>query len=261
MDAARRPLIAVTTSEMRGAAVDVPTAEADPPRREMALGMRYLEALERAGGLPVVVPPLDAAAIEALLDRVDGVCLSGGPDIDPALYGAEPDAALGPIEPALDAAELELARAADARAMPILGVCRGAQLLNVARGGTLHQHLPGAVPGEVEHRQPGAATAVTHHVDVQPGSRLAGVIGATRADVNSFHHQAARDLGRGLVAVAWAPDGTVEAVEAADRGFALGVQWHVECLTDRPEHHAVFRAFVEACRGVPRRHLASVALT
>jgi putative glutamine amidotransferase len=261
MDAASRPLIAVTTSEMRSAAVDVPTAEADPPRREMALGMRYLEALERVGGLPVVVPPLDAAAIEALLDRVDGVCLSGGPDIDPALYGAEPDAALGPVEPPLDAAELALARAADARAMPILGVCRGAQLLNVARGGTLHQHLPDAVPAALEHRQPAEATAVTHHVDVQPGSRLAGVLGATRADVNSFHHQGTRDLGRGLLAVAWAPDGTVEAIEATDRGFALGVQWHVECLTDRPEHHAVFQAFVEACRGVPRRHLASVALT
>ena len=197
MDAAHRPLIAVTTSEMRSAAVDVPTAEADPPRREMALGMRYLEALERAGGLPVVVPPLGADAIEALLDRVDGVCLSGGPDIDPALYGAEPDPALGPIEPPLDAAELALARAADARAMPILGVCRGAQLLNVARGGTLHQHLPDAVAAALEHRQTAEATATTHHVDVQPGSRLAGVLGATRVDVNSFHHQAARDLGRG----------------------------------------------------------------
>jgi putative glutamine amidotransferase len=246
---------------MRSAAVDVPVSEADPPRREMALGMRYLEALDRAGGLPVVVPPLDADAIEALLDRIDGVCLSGGPDLDPALYGAEPDPALGPIEPALDVAELALARAADARAMPILGVCRGAQLLNVARGGTLHQHLPDAVPGAVEHRQTGDATATTHTVDVQPGSRVAGVLGATRADVNSFHHQAARDLGTGLLAVAWAPDGAVEAVEAADRGFAVGVQWHVECLTERPEHQAVFRAFVEACRGVARRHPASVALT
>ena len=146
--------------------------------------------------------------------------------------------------------------------MPILGVCRGAQLLNVARGGTLHQHLPDAVAGPRSStarpaRRPRRRTRSTW----SPTSRLAGVLGATRADVNSFHHQAVRDLGQGLLAVAWAPDGTVEAVEAADRAFALGVQWHVECLTDRPEHRAVFRAFVEACRGVPRRHLASVALT
>ena len=135
--------------------------------------MTYLRAIEEAGGMPVVLPPLGDAA--AYLDRLDGICLSGGPDLDPDAYGApERHAELGPTEPGLDAFELELARAADARGLPILGICRGAQALNVARGGTLHQHLPG-------HRQTEPATATTHTVHVEPGSRLADVAGAGAA--------------------------------------------------------------------------------
>src|SRR5918999_1049630 len=135
--------------------------------------------------------------VDCLLDRLDGVCLSGGPDLDPDAYGAlERHAELGPTEPGLDAFELELARAADVRGLPMLGICRGAQALNVARGGTLHQHLPG-------HRQTEPATATTHTVHVEPGSRLARVAGTDVLRVNSFHHQAVDVLGRGLNAVAF----------------------------------------------------------
>ncbi len=136
-----RPLIGVTTSELRAYATGTLRRHGEPPLPEMALGMTYLRAIDGAGGMPVVLPPLGDA--EALLERLDGVCLSGGPDLDPDAYGApERHAELGPTEPGLDAFELALARAADERGLPLLGICRGAQTLNVARGGTLHQHLP-----------------------------------------------------------------------------------------------------------------------
>jgi putative glutamine amidotransferase len=207
----------------------------------MALGMTYLKAIEAAGGMPVVLPPLGDAV--AYLDRLDGICLSGGPDLDPDAYGApERHAELGPTEPGLDAFELELARAADARGLPILGICRGAQALNVARGGTLHQHLPG-------HRQTEPATATTHTVHIEPGSRLADVAGPGRLRVNSFHHQAVDVLGRDLRTVARSADGIVEAIEAGGRDshrFVLAVQWHAEGLTAQPRHRALFEELVAA---------------
>jgi putative glutamine amidotransferase len=155
-----KPLIGVTTSELRPSAAGTLRRHGEPALPEMALGMTYLRAIEDAGGLPVVLPPIGDAV--EFLDRLDGVCLSGGPDLDPAAYGAgERHAELGPTEPGLDAFELSLAREADRRGLPILGVCRGAQALNVARGGTLHQHLPG-------HRQSEPATQTTHAVRTWP---------------------------------------------------------------------------------------------
>jgi putative glutamine amidotransferase len=248
VSARARPLIAVTTSEMREAPRVSPATQADPPRREMALGMVYLEAIQRAGGLPVVVPPLQRDAIEPFLDRVEGLCLSGGPDLHPGAYGAAPHPALGPTEPELDRFELDLVRAADARAMPVLAICRGMQVLNVARGGTLHQHVPDIVGDTLEHRQSAAGDEPTHAVTVLQGSRLAALAGHGELAVNSFHHQAAWGLGAGLTATAWAPDGTVEALEAVDRPFLLGVQWHVECLAGRADHGALFAAFVAEAR-------------
>jgi putative glutamine amidotransferase len=245
-DAAPMPLIAVTTSEMRHNPFDLATEQADPPRREMVLGMTYLEAIGRAGALAVVVPPLPGPAIPALLERVDGICLSGGPDIHPDAYGAPPHRELGPTEPRLDAFELALARAADERDMPILAICRGAQLFNVARGGTLHQHLPDVVGDGVTHRQAGAAGDPVHDVTVEPGSRLAAILGRHRAPVNSFHHQAVDVLGERLAVTARADDGTVEAFEAVDRDFVVGVQWHAECLLDLDEQAALFGALVDA---------------
>jgi putative glutamine amidotransferase len=233
-----KPLIGVTTSELRPSSAGTLRRHGEPPHAEMALGMTYLRAIEEAGGMPVVLPPLGDAI--AYLDRLDGVCLSGGPDLDPDVYGApERHAELGPTEPGLDAFELELARAADARGLPILGICRGAQALNVARGGTLHQHLPG-------HRQTEPATATTHTVHIEPGSRLADVAGAGRLRVNSFHHQAVDVLGTGLRAVARAADGIVEAIEAPGPRLLLGVQWHAEGLTAQPRHRALFAELVSA---------------
>jgi len=257
---ARMPLIAVTTSELRHAALDVPMPEGDPPRQEMVLGMRYLEAIGRAGALAMVVPPLPGPAIPALLDRVDGVCLSGGPDLHPTAYGAEPHPELGPTEPRLDAFELALARAADERDMPVLAICRGSQVLNVARGGTLHQHLPDVVGDTVAHRQPGAPGRPTHGVTVAPGSRLASIIGRTALDVNSFHHQAVDRLGERLAVTARAADGTVEAFEAVDRNFVLGVQWHAECLVDLDEQAALFTALVDACAAAAPAARSSLAI-
>jgi putative glutamine amidotransferase len=244
---AHLPLIAVTSSEMRDNPFDLATDQADPPRTEMVLGLTYLEAIGRAGALAMVVPPLPGPAIPALLDRVDGICLSGGPDVHPDAYAAEPHAALGPTEPRLDAFELALARAADERDMPILAICRGMQILNIARGGTLHQHLPDVVGDTVTHRQKGMSTAPVHGVAVDPDSRLHEIVGHRHIQVNSFHHQAIDVLGERLTVTAHAEDGTIEGVEAADRSFVVGVQWHAECLVDHREQAALFTALVDAC--------------
>lgn len=245
-----RPIVALTTSEMRDPRGRPATAQADPPRRELALGLRYVEAIEGGGGVPIVVPPMGLDALEALLDGVNGVCLSGGQDIDPSAYGEEAHPQLGPTERELDEFELALVRAADRRRLPILAICRGAQLVNVARGGTLIQHVPDVVGEEIEHRQKEPAERPTHGLRVDEGSRLANILRWHRGSVNSFHHQAIDRLGSALVAAAWSPDGLIEAFEASDRAFLVGVQWHAECLVSRPEHAVLVRAFVAAC-GAP----------
>jgi putative glutamine amidotransferase len=243
-----RPLIGVTTSELRPSGASTLRRQGEPAHAEMALGMTYARAIERAGGMPVVLPPV-IEDVEALLDRLDGVCLSGGPDLDPAAYGApERHAELGPTEPSLDAFELALAAAAVAHRVPLLGVCRGAQALNVARGGTLHQHVDG-------HRQAEPGIVRTETVEVGPGTRLARLVGAGALEVNTFHHQAVDVLGAGLRISARAQDGTVEAIEA-DGGFALGVQWHAETLAEDPVQLALFEALVQAA-GAGRGLLAA----
>ena len=236
-------MIGVTTSEVRTAEDVRPVAEGEPPRREMALGLTYVQAIERAGGLPVVLPPLGPAAIDPLLDRLQGLCLTGGPDLDPATYGQRAGEHLGPTWTDLDFFELAVARGGDARGLPILAICRGMQALNVARGGTLHQHLS---RNGIAHRQAEPAEQPTHTVRIEFPTKLAATVGRETAEVNSFHHQAVDRLGAGLRPVAWAADGVVEGVEAQDREFALGVQWHAECLIDRDEDLALFANFVEA---------------
>ncbi len=242
-----RPLIGVTTSEVRRAESIEPTPRSDPPRLEMALGLTYLKAIEAAGGLPVVVPPLEEEAIEPILDRFDGFCLSGGPDLDPETYGAKPHPELGPIEPGLDRFELAIARRADAREIPLLAICRGMQALNVVRGGTLVQHWP-EVEGALVHRQSEPGDQPTHDIRIEDGSRIRLVVGDDELAVNSFHHQAIEALGAGLRAVAWAADGAVEAVEDPSRPFLIGVQWHAETLAHRPEESKLFAQFIDASR-------------
>jgi putative glutamine amidotransferase len=235
------PLIGVTTSEVRRGDLATLRRHGEPPQHEMALGLTYMRAIELAGGVPVVLPPL-GNGIATLLERLDGICLSGGPDLDPAAYGARAHEQLGPTEPELDHFELELARAADAAGVPLLGICRGAQALNVARGGTLHQHVEG-------HRQTEVATQPVHAVRIAPRTRASRVLKTRATQVNSFHHQAVDELGEGLVAVAWAPDGTIEAIEDRRHPFLLAVQWHAETLVDTPSQLALFRALVEAASG------------
>lgn len=256
-----RPLIAVTTSELRRPEDVVARPQGEPPKLEVALATLYPEAIERAGGIPVIVPLLRPEAIAALLDRVDGVCLPGGPDLQPSAYGEEPHPQLGPTEPRVDAVELALARAADRRKLPILGICRGMQLLNVARGGTLHQHLPDVVGDQLEHRQPDHGSVTTHHVEAAAHSRLRATLGGPKLNVNSFHHQAVRTLGDDLVATAWAEDGTIEAIEEPGERLVLGVQWHAEGLR---AHNPLFELLIAAASGAdvartaPRRRLAAV---
>jgi putative glutamine amidotransferase len=255
-----RPLIAVTTSELRRPEDVVARPHGEPPKLEVALATLYPEAIERAGGIPIIVPLLRPEAIGALLDRVDGICLPGGPDVQPSAYGEEPHPQLGPTEPRVDAVELALVRAADRRNLPILGICRGMQLLNVARGGTLHQHLPDVVGDQLEHRQPEHGSVTTHHVETAPHSRLRAILGGPKLKVNSFHHQAIRTLGDDLSATAWAEDGTIEAVEDPGERLVLGVQWHAEGLL---AHDSLFELLIGAASGAdaaipaPRR-LAAV---
>jgi putative glutamine amidotransferase len=250
MDArlAAPPLIGVTTSEVRGADDFKPTPEGDPPRKDLALGFKYFEAIERAGGIPVIVPPLGPHAIDPLLARLSGVCIAGGPDLDPRSYGGEEHPKVGPTEPQVDEFELAVAWAARSRRIPILAICRGAQVLNVALGGSLHMHLPDDAGDSVEHRRPGSeGPAASHEVRVVRDSVLGRTLAADRVTVNSYHHQAVRRLGRGLRAVAHADDGVIEAIEATGPEFVVGVQWHAECM-DAREQRALFEAFVDASR-------------
>ncbi len=242
------PLIGVTTSEVRRAETLSQIPESEPKTHEMALGLLYMRAIEAGGGMPVVIPPLELELVEPLLDRLDGLCLSGGPDIDPATYGQEPDEQLGPTEPDLDRFELAIASAADRRRLPILAICLGTQALNVVRGGTLIQHLPDHQegPDAIPHRQSNPGREPSHPITIEPGSLLATTIGSDRVDVNSFHHQAIDRLGGDLVVTARTDDGTIEAVEDPSRPFLIGVQWHAELLAARPAEQALFSAFASA---------------
>jgi len=183
----------------------------------------YADAVWQAGGQPLIVPAIPGAAAEVLV-AVDALIVAGGADMDPQAYGAVPHARLGEVRPDRDAAELDLVREALSAGVPMLGVCRGAQVLNVALGGTLHQHLPDVT--RVEHRGgPGVYTPT--EVRLTPGSRLGALLGAA-AVVCCYHHQALDLLGEGLVAVGLAPDGAIEAVELPGEHWVVGVQWHPE---------------------------------
>jgi gamma-glutamyl-gamma-aminobutyrate hydrolase PuuD len=200
----------------------------------------YVDAVERAGGRPVLVPPSDDG-VEETLTALDGMVFSGGADVDPALYGAVAHPETDSPQVRRDAGELALLEAALERDLPTLAICRGVQLLNVARGGDLVQHLPEEVASDTHKQVPG--TFGEHPVDVKAGTRLAAIVG-DRGDVASHHHQALGRLGDGLVETAWAEDGTLEAVEDPSQRFTLGVQWHPEAGED----DALFEALVEEAR-------------
>jgi len=175
--AQRCAIIGLSTSEMREPERIRHDPRSEPAGCELALGLTYPDAIRRAGAIPVVIPPMDAAAIDPLLDGLWGLCLSGGPDLTPSCYGAEPHPALGPTEPHLDTFEIALLHAAEARGMPVLAICRGLQVLNVSRGGTLIQDLPSEWPSHIDHRQTLPGSTPTHDVTLQD-SLTADCLGA-----------------------------------------------------------------------------------
>ena len=241
---ARRPLIGITAyvePSARWGAWDLPTA---------LVPLDYVEAVERAGGRPLIVPP-SSTGIDETLEALDGLILSGGSDLDPELYGADRHPETAGIRSERDAAELELLKAALDRDLPVLAICRGSQVLNVARGGDLVQHLPDVVGDEKHKHTPGSFA--DHDVEVEKDTRLGEILG-DRAPVKSHHHQGIGRLGDGLRESARAEDGTIEAVEDPAKRFALGVLWHPEAGEDA----ALFEELVReaAAYGAARRGAA-----
>ncbi len=213
----------------------------------------YPAALAECGALPLVIPlNLPEDTLRAIFERLDGLCLPGGVDVDPAEYGEARHPHLGSVDKPRDRTELTLARWALEANLPVLGICRGIQLLNVAAGGTLYQHLPDQVPGARRHNyhlQESAWDTPTHEVRVKPDSRLADLVGSANLSINSFHHQSLKAVAPGFEATAWAPDGVVEAIEHPEKPFVVGVQWHPEGMF-RSDTYArrIFEAFVVACK-------------
>jgi putative glutamine amidotransferase len=229
----RAPIIGITTE----------TNE----QNEYVLPVEYIEAVRRAGGIPLLLPPGEPQ-IEELLKPLDGLILSGGGDIDPLHYGSDGHPAVYLVDGPRDAMELALAQAAARRQLPTLGVCRGAQLINVALGGTLVEHLPDETDNTLAHRQEPSG-AVPHAVAITPGSRLAAVLGEEVVVGASWHHQAIRAVAPGLAVTARAADGTIEAVELPGHHWFLAVQWHPEMTAAAdPVQQRLFDALVAAAR-------------
>lgn len=238
-----RPLVAVTTTVV---------PEAGPYRRpQLTLYEVYVSVLERHGLASVLITPAHAvASIPDLLDHCSGLVLTGGEDIDPAYYGEEPIPELGITNRQRDEAELFVLELALERGMPILGICRGCQLLNVKLGGTLYQDLTAQREESLGHIQSEPWERRTHHVKIRPGSRLERIVGDREMLINSFHHQGIKDVAPDLRVVALAEDGTVEAVESDTHTWLLGVQWHPErheatAPTTDPDRR-IFTAFRDA---------------
>jgi putative glutamine amidotransferase len=237
---ARDPLVGVTTSISVGQTLE-----------RAYVNSAYLHAVQQAGGVPVLLPPqLSKSSLERLVRGLDAVLLTGGGDMDPACFGEAPHPTLYDVAPARDALETSVTHMALEKRTPLLAICRGIQVLNVALGGSLYQDV-GTDPGtEIQHSQKEARDQSTHKVTVTPGSRLAKILGVDDVEVNSFHHQVIKALGWGLTAVAWTPDQLIEGVELADDSrFVLGVQWHPEHLVGASEPaRRLFAALIAAAR-------------
>jgi putative glutamine amidotransferase len=236
------PVIGVTTS-----------AERTPKGVERAfLNAAYMRAVERAGGVPLLLTPYHSpAALARFGELVDGVLLTGGGDIDPSRWAEARHEKTALVSAERDELELErVTRQAIDAGTPLLAICRGLQVVNVALDGTLHQHVPDAFGESIAHSQEGARSDASHEVTVEPGTLLASLAGGDRLRVNSFHHQAINKLGDGLEPVAWSEDKLIEAVELPGaRGFVLAVQWHPEELVDHdPAALRLFQALVDAAR-------------
>ena len=236
------PIIGVTTSYI-------------PPEPDtsgqFAVGEKYIQAVLRAGGLPVMLPlDIPADGLAELLSRVDGLLLTGGADIDPARFGGVPHPRVYGVLESRDDQEIRLVQLAAEQGKPFLGICRGIQVINVAMGGTLYTDIGDQLPNPLKHDQfPGIPRDyLAHEVTVEPGSLLEKALGGRAFPVNSLHHQGVERLAPGLKAVACAPDRLIEAVELPGHPFGLGVQWHPEWLQEHEPHRQLLRVFVDAAR-------------
>jgi putative glutamine amidotransferase len=251
----RRPLIGIPTQTLQ-AIDDIP---AGLPH-SWVMNSRYSLAAAAMGAVPVMIPLFheDPETLRALYDRLDGLLLAGGVDVDPAAFGEAPHARLGRTDPARDAVELRLARWAVEDEKPLFGLCRGLQVVNVALGGTLWQDIEAQVNGALKHDYyPTAGYArdyLAHEAVLAGGSRLEAAFGAPSIQVNSMHHQAVKVLAPALHATAHAPDGVIEGVESGTGHFLVGVQWHPEMFEPGdPRTQRLFRSFVEAARDAAGR--------
>ena len=245
----QRPVIGIATQTLQS----IDRIPEDLPA-SWVMNQRYFHACTSVGAIPWMVPLLDddVETLRAIYDRLDGVFIAGGVDVDPRSYGAERHALCGRTDPPRDFVEIQFAKWALEDGKPVFGVCRGLQVINVAAGGTLVQDCEGLFQGAIKHDYfPGAGWArdhLAHDIRIAAGSRLHGCFGVETAMVNSMHHQAVERVGDGLVATAWAPDGLIEALEGTRDGhFLVGVQWHPEALTERdPRMRRLFDVFVDA---------------
>lgn len=241
-----RPLIGITCSRRVGGAWGLYS-----PGHMMDYTFDdYSRSVLDCGASPVLLPIAQTDdSIEALLDQVAGLILSGGPDLHPRFYGESPQVNLGEVDEELDRIELAFARRGIEKDLPVFGICRGIQVLNVSLGGTLYQDITSQVPDAIGHQQKAAKFTNSHRIVLQPQSLLGGILGQQSIWVNGKHHQAIKDPAPDLAIDALAPDGVVEAVHHPGKRFVLGVQWHPEGTFKNDVHsHQLFRSFVDACR-------------
>ncbi len=213
-----------------------------------ALQHSYINAIVQAGGLPVLLPAiLPEEDFRDLYSRLSGILFSGGGDVAKEHFNGSPHPRIGEVDEKRDFTELSLMRSAVNDGKPILGICRGAQVMNVALGGTLYTHIHDQLPGALDHDYPGdLRRAIVHPVNVDETTRSAEIFGETLLNVNSLHHQGLKDIAPGLRVAGHAPDGLVEVVEITDHPYAVAVQWHPEWLTDQPSMQRLFKSFVDA---------------
>ncbi|CAG1013712.1 putative glutamine amidotransferase [Anaerolineales bacterium] len=233
-----KPLIGITTRNGK-----------DPDGHPTtALQQTYTNAIVQAGGLPILIPSmLPEEDFLALYSRVDGILFTGGGDVSLDYFNGADHPRIGEVDKSRDVTELSLMRSAVNEGKPILGICRGIQVMNIALGGTLYTHIYDQLPGALDHAYPGDLRRVlVHPVNVDESARSAEIFGETQLQVNSLHHQGLKDLAPGLRAAGYAPDGLVEVVELPDHPYALAVQWHPEWLADQLPTRRLFKSFVDA---------------
>ena len=236
-----KPLIGLTTSRLLK----------KTSRPAFGTNELYAKAISMSGGLPVLIPlSLSNADLDALLVRLDGILFTGGYDIDPHQYGNQPHPKVEGVDEDRDRIEIYLVRAVTRSLKPFLGICRGLQVINVALGGSLYEHLPDQFPGDIIHdNHQRVRDYLAHNVSLEPGSLLSQIISSYPVQVNSLHHQGVRRIAPDLLPIAHSPDGLIEAIEMPGHLYGLAVQWHPEELLEYEEMRKLFQTFIHACKG------------